>query len=1003
MTSRQLSRAQPYRAAIRLVRGMTAAGLLLLLMVGLPLALAHMAGWPLPRRLPTADELRIAANSPPDPRWLTGTLVCVTWLVWAWFTLVTVAETWAALTGRAVARARLGGGPVRLARSLVNAALLVSTTGMTLGPRMALAAPPAAVTASVTAPARPAGVEQAPAHPQDGRPVHVVRPNETLSDIAADRYGDWTKWRQLYALNRGRIQPDGRALDDPHELHPGDRILLLDDPAGPEDPPPGTAGSREVVVEPGDDMWNLSEAQLADTLGRPATDAEIVTYWRAVIAANRDRVADPNLIFSGQRLRLPPTTAPARPPQPAARPPGVPAERPTTPPAPSEAPERPGTPPAPTPTAVPSPAAPAAPPSRPATQRPAAEPDHTAPLPAPAVLGVAATGLAVAVSYSLARRRRQHTDRLPPGVRPAPPPAELNTLRGELVAADDQRHPDLLRAALAELATSLATRPGSPRPRLVQASAEQIEVLLSAPLLPATPGWQPSADGQVWTRELTGLSSDHTASGSAAPLLATIGAPEPSGQVYLDLEAEGVVSLTGDPDTCAGLVRSLVRELGHARYAGPLSIVLVGDLGDPSLAGVDRVRAVSTWPDVADHALALAEQSRTLLAARDAAHPFTARAHGDDDGLAPLLLVCATQPDDESFDRLCALVTAGNTTVTVLAVGGHVPAGATRIELDGTLLRIPSLGLTCRAQTISAQTSEQIATLLDHAEHAPPEPIPEPAPAIVPEPAATADDGQAGPTGGPAEPPEYDILVRLLGPIAVDGAAGPLTPQQTAVIAYIALHQPVAADTLEDAVWSQPTASRRRRRINTISECRAALGTQHFPVAAAGKYTLGPQVRTDLDLFDRHVARAAHQPAGQAIGALRAALDLVAGIVFTYRNADRGSYVWVDLEYWQANTETKITDAALRLAELCQQAGDTDGAVWAVQRGLLASPTHATLTETLMRVYDEAGDRGAAEHVYQSHRAALDDLDLDDVAESTAELHERIRRAARAGVSGAPT
>lgn len=49
-----------------------------------------------------------------------------------------------------------------------------------------------------------------------------------------------------------------------------------------------------------------------------------------------------------------------------------------------------------------------------------------------------------------------------------------------------------------------------------------------------------------------------------------------------------------------------------------------------------------------------------------------------------------------------------------------------------------------------------------------------------------------------------------------------------------------------------------------------------------------------------------------------------------------------------------------------------------------------------MRAYANNGDRAAAEHVFQSHRAALQDLDLDEVAETTAELHDRILHSERA-------
>lgn len=68
------------------------------------------------------------------------------------------------------------------------------------------------------------------------------------------------------------------------------------------------ADAIEVVVRSGDDMWNLAEGRLASLLGRRATDSEIAPYWLRVIGANLDRIrsGDPDLIFPGEVLVLPP-------------------------------------------------------------------------------------------------------------------------------------------------------------------------------------------------------------------------------------------------------------------------------------------------------------------------------------------------------------------------------------------------------------------------------------------------------------------------------------------------------------------------------------------------------------------------------------------------------------------------------------------------------------------------------------------------------------------------
>ena len=52
----------------------------------------------------------------------------------------------------------------------------------------------------------------------------------------------------------------------------------------------------------------MAEHVLRDALHREPTDAEVVPYWRELIAANRDRLRDrdnPDLVFPGQVFVLP--------------------------------------------------------------------------------------------------------------------------------------------------------------------------------------------------------------------------------------------------------------------------------------------------------------------------------------------------------------------------------------------------------------------------------------------------------------------------------------------------------------------------------------------------------------------------------------------------------------------------------------------------------------------------------------------------------------------------
>lgn len=75
--------------------------------------------------------------------------------------------------------------------------------------------------------------------------------------------------------------------------------------------PVPAATDEEHVVVPGDNLWRIADAHLTATTGRPPTATEVLPYWRRVIDANRGRLrsGDPNLIFPGEVVVLPPVTA----------------------------------------------------------------------------------------------------------------------------------------------------------------------------------------------------------------------------------------------------------------------------------------------------------------------------------------------------------------------------------------------------------------------------------------------------------------------------------------------------------------------------------------------------------------------------------------------------------------------------------------------------------------------------------------------------------------------
>ncbi|HZQ49571.1 MAG TPA: LysM peptidoglycan-binding domain-containing protein [Candidatus Dormibacteraeota bacterium] len=120
-----------------------------------------------------------------------------------------------------------------------------------------------------------------PPPPPPSRPAtYTVRPGDTLSGIA--RAFGLSSYLPLFWRNEQRPQPGGGVLTDPNLIRPG-WVLEI-----PKEPLP------TYVVRGGDTLGSIA----ARFYGNPA-------WWRGIFDANRDRLSNPDVIFPGQKLRIP--------------------------------------------------------------------------------------------------------------------------------------------------------------------------------------------------------------------------------------------------------------------------------------------------------------------------------------------------------------------------------------------------------------------------------------------------------------------------------------------------------------------------------------------------------------------------------------------------------------------------------------------------------------------------------------------------------------------------
>lgn len=253
-------------AALRFARGLLAFVVLLALVVGLPWALAHFVGWPLPDHVPTWDEIQATLLNPMSAQFLLNTLAVLCWIVWFFFALDVLRCTVDAARGITWPQVRPPGPLHGLAAALIGTIVLTllgnrtpytAPTPTTAAPTADLT-PVAVVTPLTPGPATQAAAPQAvvvpattlvidraaPAPPGMVQVTEDVRlPHDGIYDslwrVAERIYGPGggSRWPELFQLNRGVEQPDGRALTQPNLVRPGWKITAYI-PAPPEVHPP---------------------------------------------------------------------------------------------------------------------------------------------------------------------------------------------------------------------------------------------------------------------------------------------------------------------------------------------------------------------------------------------------------------------------------------------------------------------------------------------------------------------------------------------------------------------------------------------------------------------------------------------------------------------------------------------------------------------------------------------------------------------------------------------
>jgi hypothetical protein len=272
------------RTAGDLLLGILAVLALAALTVGVPAALALVFGLPIPHKLPSSSVLTQRL----DVMSVLRVVAVVIWLAWIQLVWCVIVEIRAAVRNTGLpGRVPLASPAQSLAHRLVTAALLLFSATAALSPAFTHATPHASQPRpaySVSAQAQPPGYHaaQAPAHdmPPLAPPHHhgspaaekryVVQPpagrhHESLWEIAQRHLGDGRRYRELFELNKDRVQADGSKLTIASLIRPGWVLHMPGDAFGPGIETVGAHNGHGHGAEGGADATLRSVEKILET------------------------------------------------------------------------------------------------------------------------------------------------------------------------------------------------------------------------------------------------------------------------------------------------------------------------------------------------------------------------------------------------------------------------------------------------------------------------------------------------------------------------------------------------------------------------------------------------------------------------------------------------------------------------------------------------------------------------------------------------------------------
>jgi hypothetical protein len=493
-----------------------------------------------------------------------------------------------------------------------------------------------------------------------------------------------------------------------------------------------------------------------------------------------------------------------------------------------------------------------------------------------------------------------------------------------------------------------------------------VHLVVDGAAVPTSDLFEHDADLSAWvvpaTTTLESLVTHPRAATQPSPTLVLLGTSGDD-EVYVDLEAMGLLAIDAEPEQAALISTALTASLAVSPLLEAGRLITAGFDTAAHLSNLNAEHAGSP-ADALTEAVATLGSTATMTKSGSTTFALRSRERSGEAWEPVVVSIAGHDVDHDVAGQM----------MTVAGAGGHGLAIVVDRYVDGAhwvlrpvdgQFRLLPIDLPVTPIGLTTDDVVLVQRLIDEAS----EPLVEHAEVV---PLHVDDEDPA-----PWIEPEWSLVVRLLGDVDVvdvDGQSAPFERSKALeLVVWLSQHREFPTRSkARAALWELDV--RDATFANVVSDARRAMArlvpppegeewigrtlTEHLP--------LHTRVLTDAELLQARLDYVRGLPAMDVVEVLRPGLDMVSGLPFAGT-----SYLWTDAEGLPSALTLLATGAATVLGQAYLALGDTDGVFWATGQGLKVLAGHEELIGLRMRAHANAGDLAGVRREWEAYERAL--------------------------------